>query len=121
MALRLLILTVGAALMWWLFVGPGSPLFTEFLLSGFRSGVAPSVEVEPPTGPTVADAQAVLAEFAPDKYAMLADRDNPEITQVAQGTTFLWEYVEAEGNAARVGTLAITLDVNGQLVGADFR
>ena len=120
-ALRMALLAAAVAVFWWLFMGPGWPLLTKFLSFGFSaSGETAAPASTPSAGPTVADAQAALQATDPGKYAALANPDSPEVTQVEQGTTFTWEYVQATGSTAQVKTIAVTLDPSGQLVGVNI-
>lgn len=120
----LMVFVAACALLGWLFFGPGQSLLTDMILSGFRNvaspASSPSAAVTVPTA-TVQQGQAALLEFAPEVYSKVANLNSPEITHVAQGTTFKWEYVESGGAKATVKTVALTLDADGLLVGVDMR
>lgn len=120
LSLRMALLAAAVAVFWWLFMGPGWPLLTKFLSFGFGASETAASAPTPPAGPTVADAQAALQAIDPAKYAALADPDSPDVTQVEQGTTFTWEYVQVSGSTAQVKTIAVTLDASGQVVGVNI-
>lgn len=118
--MRLAIVAALLGLFWYFFMGPGVPLLSDFLLSGFRSASESAAPDQAPAGPTIADARAALQEIDPTKYAALANPDAPTVTTVPQGTTFTWEYVQAAGSTAQVKTVALTLDASGQVVGVSI-
>ncbi len=117
---RLVVLAALFGLLWYFFIGPGAPLLTDFLLSGFHRANPSTAAEQVPAGPTVADAKAALQEIDPAKYAALASPDAPTIATVPQGTTFTWEYVQASGSTAQVRSIALTLDASGQVVGVSI-
>ena len=120
LAMRVAAAALLLGLFWFFFLGPGTPLLNDYLLSGFRSAGENASSEQTPAGPTVAEAKAALQEIDPTKYAALANPDSPTVTTVPQGTTFTWEYVQATGNAAEIKTVALTLDASGQVVGVNI-
>ncbi len=121
---RLVLLGVMFLLFWWFFMGPGQASLIRLFMPNFRPSAESVVSPELPPGVSrgsIQHAKSVLREAAPDLYDKVANLDSPEVTQVPQGTTYTWDYVEAKGAKATVMKIALTLDASGKLVGVDMQ
>jgi hypothetical protein len=117
LAIVVLILGVG----WYALLGPGWSQLTSGFGTSRYGGAASSTPIGS-SQPTVAEAKAALSEAAPpDIIAGLVSPDAPKVEQVAQGTTFTWEYVDAGQSSAAVRTIAVTLDAGRQIVGVTIK
>jgi hypothetical protein len=76
----------------------------------------------PEDKPTVARALQRLQSAAPNVYQSLPDREHPIVTMTDGLTKFTWADVSRTSkSSAKVRSVSITLDADGQLVGVDAR